>query len=165
MNMTTTMMLALTMTMTMTMAQAARAAETETRLAKAEVPAAVIATVARKYPAAEMKGFEKASEDGAVSYEIQIENGSDKIDVELTPAGKITAEEKTIEASALPAAVKSGLLGSKYGRWKIQGAEQVIKDEKADKPLYELVVTRGKSKSEVVFDGAGKITREEVKAP
>jgi hypothetical protein len=36
-----------------------------------------------------------------------------KIDVELTPEGKILAEEETIAAEELPEAVKKSLAGSK----------------------------------------------------
>jgi hypothetical protein len=142
----------------------ARSEEVEKKIEKSEVPRPVLDAVAKKYPSAKMVAFEQADENGKRLYEIGIDQGGAKMDVELTPDGKIAAEESIIKDSEVPAPVKAGLASSKYKGWKVGKIEKVIKDEKADEPLYEFVVTSKKKKFEVVLDKGGKITEEEDKS-
>jgi uncharacterized membrane protein YkoI len=137
----------------------------EKKLHKTEVPRIVLDAVTRKYPMAALTAFEQEISDGKLVYEIAIDAGKGKMDVEVSPEGKIVAEESVIPASALPAAVKTGIAGSKYKDWKVKGAELVIKNEQTEAPVYEVVFTQSKAKFEVVFDRTGKITREEAKQP
>jgi hypothetical protein len=133
----------------------------EKKIEKSAVPAAVLEAVARKYPKARMVAFEQAEDAGKVLYEVGIEMGNTKMDVELAADGRIAVEETVIPRSALPAAVTAGLAASKYKGWKVQRVEKVIKEEKTEAPLYELVVQSKTRKFEVVFDQAGAITEEE----
>jgi hypothetical protein len=147
-------------------AHAAAKEPAEKKLQQADVPKAVLDAVTKKYPTAKLHSFEQeTADDGKLVYEIGIDAGRGKTDVELSPEGKIVAEESVIPPAALPAPVKAGVAASKYKGWKLEGAEQVIKNEKTDEPLYELVFTLKKQKFEVVFDKAGKITEEEAKDP
>ena len=146
-----------------------RAAEKESEgseksLQRAEVPPAVINAVTKKYPKAKLKKFEQEQEEGKTVYEVQIATGKDQISIDVTPEGKILAEETIIATSALPPAVKEGLAASKYQGWKIAKAEKVIENEKDDAPAYELVVQSKKARFEVVLDQTGKITKEEAKS-
>jgi hypothetical protein len=136
----------------------------EKKIDKAAVPKPVLDAVAKKYPAAKMVAFEEAEEEGKKLYEIGIESGGIKTDVELTADGKIAGEETVITKAELPAAVTTGLASSKYKGWKVDKVEKVIKEEKTDSPEYELVMTSKKKKFEVVFDKDGKITKEEDKS-
>ena len=144
---------------------AGRAQAEEKKIDKAAVPKPVIDAVMKKYPAAKIKGYEQDDADNKITYEVSLESGKDKMDIDVSPEGKILAEETIIPKSALPAAVKASIAGSKYKGWTIQTAEKVIHEEHADEPAYEIVVTQKKEKVEVVFDKAGKITKEEVKDP
>jgi uncharacterized membrane protein YkoI len=137
----------------------------EKKLQKADVPKVVLDTVTRKYPKATMTTFEQEMADGKLIYEIAIDNGKGKMDVEVSPEGKIVAEESVIPTTALPAPVKASIAGSKYKSWKMKGAELVIKNEQKDEPIYEVVFTQKQEKYEVVFDKTGKITEEEAKKP
>jgi len=101
----------------------------------------------------------KAQQGGGPSSDEQM------VEVSLTPEGKILSEESTIDPSALPDAVKKGLQASKYGSWKVKKAEKVIEGEDAGKPSYEVEVTKGAEKAEVVFDPAGTVIKEEVAHP
>jgi hypothetical protein len=112
-----------------------------------------------------MKGFEQEEAGGKLVYEIEIMSGQGKLDVELTPDGKIVTEEQTIPPADLPKVVKASLASSKYKAWTIKGAERVVKDEKSDQPAYEVVVINKDQKMEVVFDKLGKLTQEEKKSP
>jgi hypothetical protein len=138
----------------------------EVKVEEKDVPKAVLEAVRKKYPKAKMTGFEKETDKkdkSKVTYEVDIEDGKRKIDIDLTPEGKILAEEETIDPEALPEKVKKGLAGSKYATWTVKSAERIVKEEKEDDPSYELVVTNGERKFEIVLDKEGKITKEEEK--
>jgi hypothetical protein len=146
------------------MASAGPAHSEEKKIDRAAVPAAVLAAVAKKYPGAKMVAFEEADEEGKKLYEIGIESDGTKMDVELTADGKIEGEETVIRDADLPASVKAGLASSRYKGWKVDKIEKVVKQEKTDNPLYELVVRSKSKKFEVVFDKDGKVTKEEDKS-
>ena len=146
------------------MAGVGRASAEEKKLHKADVPKPVLEAVAKKYPSANMVTFESEQEEGKTLYEIGIRQGSTKMDVEVSPSGKIAVEETVIKTSDVPAAVMTGLSSSKYKGWKIGSVEKVINDEKDDEPEYEFVVSSKKQKFEIVLDKAGKVTKQEDKS-
>jgi hypothetical protein len=141
----------------------------EKTVKQSEVPKPVLDAVTKKYPKAKLRKVGQEVEEGKEIYEVELTSGPDYVSIDVTPQGKILAEETVIEPAALPAPVKAGLHGSKYKTWKITKAERVIHDEKEDAPAYEVVVqTRSEKKREkyeVVLDNAGKITKEEAKSP
>lgn len=136
----------------------------EKKIQKSEVPAPVLDAVVRKYPTAKMVGFERSDDNGKTLFEVGIESGATKMDVEVTPQGKIEVEETVIGSGDLPATVKAGLAASPYKGWKTQKIEKVIKQEKTESPFYELVVQNKSKKVEVVFDHDGKVTEQEEKS-
>lgn len=149
---------------------AARAAEkkeepAEREVKQAEVPKPVLDAVARKYPQAKLRKFGEETEEGKKIFEVELTAGKEQVSIDLTPDGKILAEETTMPPSALPAPVKAALQASKYKGWKILKAEKVIHEEKADTLAYELAVRSKKQLFEVVLDPTGKITKEEEKSP
>jgi uncharacterized membrane protein YkoI len=138
----------------------------EKSLKQAQVPRPVIDAVTRKYPNAKLKKFGQETEEGKEIYEVELVSAArEEVSVDVSPEGKILAEETTIKAAALPAPVKAALQGSKYKSWKIAKAERVIHEGKEDAPEYEVVVQSKKEKFEVVVDKEGKITKEEAKSP
>jgi hypothetical protein len=141
----------------------ARAGEEKT-IKQSDVPGPVLGAVAKKYPNAKMKKFETEQDEGKPIFEVQVTSGKDQISIDVSPEGKILAEETVIKPSDLPAPVKAGLAASKYKTWKLAKAEKVIENEKDDSPAYEVVVQQKKEKVEVVFDKDGKITKEEAKS-
>jgi uncharacterized membrane protein YkoI len=137
----------------------------EKGLTQAQVPKPVLEAVTKKYPNAKLKKFEQENEEGKSIYEVELVSASkEEVSVDVSPQGKILAEETTIKASALPGPIKATLQSSKYKTWKIAKAERVIHDEKPDAPEYEVVVQSKKEKFEVVLDKDGKITKEEAKS-
>jgi hypothetical protein len=140
-----------------------RAVAEEKKIQKADVPKPVLDAVTKKYPSAKMVAFEFAEEEGKKLYEIGLEQSGTKMDVELSPEGKIEVEETVIKQSDVPGPVKAGLTSSKYKGWKTEKIERVIKEEKTDNPEYEFVVSTKGKKFELVFDKAGKLTKEENK--
>jgi hypothetical protein len=135
----------------------------EKEVPQADVPKSVIDSVSQKYPKARMTGFETTTDQGKTTFEIGLQNGDERLEVLLAPDGKILEEETSIAARDLPAEVKKGLAGSKYAKWAVERIERIVVAEKVDAPKYELLLADRNSTTEVVFDKAGTITKEEPK--
>lgn len=135
----------------------------EKRIREGEVPKPVIEAVKKKYPKAKMVHFERETEDGKSVFEIGLESPGEKMEVELSPDGKILEEAVLIATRDLPAEIKKGLAGSKYVKWTVKRVERVVVEEKADAPNYEVLVADDGGMTELVMDKAGVITNEEPK--
>ena len=59
-----------------------------------KVPKAVIDAVKKRFPKAKLVEAAKETEGGKTEYEVTIKDGDTKIDVTLTPEGKITLIER-----------------------------------------------------------------------
>jgi|SRR5579884_1646238 len=126
-----------------------------------KLPKAVADAVKAKFPDAEMVSASKEKEDGKLLFEVAIKNKGQKIDVTVTPEGKIVEIEKEIAARDLPKVVADAL-DKKYPKATIKKVEEIIKEDKLVK--YEaLIVTDDKKTLEVSFDPSGKFLEEEVK--
>ncbi len=139
----------------------ARADEEEVK--ESDVPKAVIGTLKKKYPTASLREFSRDSEAGKVTYEVEVEDGKRRIDVELSPEGKILIEEEKVSLDAVPERVKKALAASKYAKATAKKVEKVTTEEKADTESYEFHLVDGEKRFEVVFDRDGKIVKEEEK--
>ena len=121
---------------------------------------AVIDAVKARFEDAELVSAQKEKEDGKLVYEINLKYKGHKIEVTVTPQGKIVSIEKTIAVKDLPKAVAEAVT-AKYPKATIELAEEVTEGEKVN---YEVqLVTADKKKVEVVLDPAGKIVKEEKK--
>jgi hypothetical protein len=140
------------------LATAARADEEKVPLDK--LPKAVVEAVKAKFPKAELIGAEKETEKGKTSYEVNIKDGKQAIDVTVTPEGKIVLVEKEIAVDDLPKAVAEAIK-ARYPKGTIKSAEEVSEDDKITE--YEVVIVVGKKTLEVTFDPTGKFIEEEEK--
>ena len=137
----------------------------EEKLPLDKLPKAVADAVKKRFPKAELVEAAKETEGEKVEYEVTIKDGGIKIDVMLTPDGKITLIEREIAAKDLPDAVTKAL-DAKYPKATIRVAEEVIKvtDGKEALDFYEvLLVTAEKKTFEVKLTAEGKITETEEK--
>jgi hypothetical protein len=141
----------------------------EEKLPLDKLPKAVSEAVKKRFPKAELvEAAKETSKDGdkeKVEYEVTIKDGETKIDVMLTPDGKITLIEKEIAAKDLPKAVTDAL-DAKYPKATLKVVEEVIKvtDGKEALDFYEvLLVTAEKKTFEVKLTAGGKITETEEK--
>ena len=137
----------------------------ERKVTRADVPAAAIEAVLKKYPDAKLEAFSRETDDGQVLFEVQALTASKgKVSIDVTAAGKIMAEETTIDVAALPAAIKKGLARSRFKGWRIDRCERVVEQERDAAPSFELVVRSKQARFEVVFDKDGTLVREEPKS-
>src|SRR5258708_30805261 len=86
----------------------------EQKIKRTDVPSAVLNAVTAKYSKARMTGFEKESEGGKDTYEVQLETDGMHAEIGVAPDGKILVEEDKIEIKDVPEAVRTSLAGSKY---------------------------------------------------
>ena len=127
-----------------------------------KVPKAVMDSVKAKFPEAELKGASKETEKGKTSYEISLKFKNANHDVLVTPEGKITAIEKLIAATDLPAPVQE-TLKSKYAQATIKSAEQISDGDDKITAFEVQLVLADKKGLEVKFDPTGKVLEEEKK--
>jgi hypothetical protein len=143
------------------LAAAASAGETEVK--ESEVPRPVLDAVKKKYPAAKPVGFERETKGAKMVYEVKLTDGARKLEATFDASGKQVEEEEVITLGALPPPVKSAFDASKYAKWTVKKVEKVM-ELPASQPTYEVEVTSGSTRAEVVFDGAGKLVKEEKKS-
>jgi hypothetical protein len=143
----------------------ARAGEESIPLDK--LPKAVVAAVKKRFPKAEMTEAAKETEGDKTEYEVTLKDGATKMDVMLTPEGKITLIEKTIAVKELPKAVAEAV-SKKYPKSTIKTAEEVTKvtDDKEALDYYEVLVGTSMEKNyelKIGADGTIKETEEKTK--
>lgn len=137
------------------------ASRADQKLRKEELPPAVLASVARKYPSARQTGFEKEMAGDQPRFEVRLEQGSEVIEVLLAADGTIVSEETEVAEARLPAAVREGLHAGRYASWSVERSERIVPARDPAQATYELVLHRGTRRREVVFDGSGKLLKDE----
>jgi glycerophosphoryl diester phosphodiesterase family protein len=133
----------------------------EERVEPAQVPGPAIARIAAKYPNAKLIGFARETDDGETSFEISLEDARGRLDVSVSPDGRILEEERLMQPSELPAEVKNGLAHSEYAKWTVDRAERVVVREGKSPPSYEVRIVDGDTRVEAVLDETGAITKVE----
>jgi uncharacterized membrane protein YkoI len=142
------------------LAPLARADEEKVPLDK--LPKAVVETVKKRFPAAQMVSADKEKENGKTEYEVTIKDKGQKYDVSVTEDGTLVAIEKTIAAKDLPKAVAEAL-EQKYPKatFKVIEAVTHVRDGKEKLEYYEIaLVTADGKKKEVTLTPEGKLNRE-----
>jgi Putative beta-lactamase-inhibitor-like, PepSY-like len=122
-------------------------------------PEPVTAAINKAYPASTVTSCKKEVEKGTTLYEVKVTTKqASKVEVDVTPDGKIVQTEEKVSLEAVPKAVMDGFT-AKYKDAKATGAEKQIK---ADGSIqYELKFVAGKKKKEVTFSEGGKFLEEE----
>jgi hypothetical protein len=136
----------------------------------ADVPKSVVDALEKKYPKCAVSAWEREAKGKRVTFEATIEVAArDKdgketkrsIDVAISDSGKILKEEETIAASALPEAVRKGIEASKFAKGKVLRVVRIVKDEKADAPLFEVLAELEGKRVEFLLDAAGKVQTDD----
>jgi hypothetical protein len=138
----------------------------ESKVPLSEVPKAGQTAVKAMFPAAEIVGAAKETENGKTVFEITLKQKGKTIDVTVGEDGRIQVVEKEIAEKELPATVR-GALEAKYPKATYEIIEEVsnVKDGKPVLDFYEaLLITPKKEKLEVQITPDGKIKSEEKKS-
>ncbi len=145
---------------------AANAFAGEKVIARAEVPQPVIDAVQKRFPNGKLVRFERESEEGKVAYEVGVEEGTRKMDVDVTPDGHLVAIEEQVQPGAVPEAVRKAVATSKWNKLKVRRAEKVLEFDAAGREqptTWELALAGGGKRVELVYDEAGTLRKEEAK--
>ena len=137
----------------------------EEKLAIDKLPKAVLESVKKRFPKAELIEAAKETDGDKVEYEVTLKDGETKYDVMFSPDGKITLIEKTIAAKDLPKAVADAV-AEKYPKATYKLYEEMTKviDGKEAIAYFEvLLVTADKKTLEVEVSPEGKILKTEEK--
>ena len=135
-----------------------RSAEAQDRkIAKKDLPNAVSAAFEKAYPKAVIRGTSTEREGGKTYYEIESMDGGTRRDLLYLIDGSCAEIEETIDAGALPTAVKSAV-ETTYPKAKIEKAEKTTKESKVQ---YDLRIRKGKTRLSVSIDGNGAILKPE----
>lgn len=124
-----------------------------------KVPSPVIDAVKKRFPKSEIVGAEKETENGKVTYEINLKDNGQNIDVILSAEGSIQTIEKEIAVKDLPKVVAEAL-AAKYPKAICKKYEEVykVKDGKEALEYYEVLLdTENKKDIEVEITPDGKI--------
>lgn len=131
----------------------------EEKIAKKDLPREVLSAFEKAYPKASIKGLSREEEGGSVFYEIESLDGKTARDILYTSDGKMAEIEEAIAVKQLPVAVKAAATKG-YPKGKIVKAEKVIRESVVE---YELHISVGKAKHEIVVDPAGNVVKHETK--
>jgi hypothetical protein len=140
---------------------AGRASAREQRVDRAEVPGAVVSAVLSKYPKGTLTRFTKEQEHGSTVYEVNVEIGTERREVEVSPDGKLLGEERTLAFEETPAAVQHAFAHSRYAKGKVVRAEESRRYVPTEKVTYELLVKVEGRKLELAYDYEGKLVEQE----
>lgn len=123
-----------------------------------KVPAAVKTTLAAYAASSDVKKVELGDADGTKVYEFDIEQGTRKFEVAITPDGKFNGTEEDMAFTAMPAAVQNALTEAAAGG-ALSGGEKAV--DANNKVTYEADIARGGKKTEVAVDASGKVVSTE----
>lgn len=137
----------------------------EEKIALDKLPKAVLETVKKRFPKAELVEAAKETEGDKVEYEVTLKDGETKYDVMFSADGKITLIEKTIAAKDLPKVVADAV-AEKFPKSTGKVYEEMTKivDGKEVLAYYEVLLeTADKKMFEVEISPEGKILKTEEK--
>jgi hypothetical protein len=127
----------------------------EKKITRKELPTAVLSAFEKAYPKAVIRGLSKEEENGKTFYEIESLDGKTHRDLLYSPDGTVAEIEQAVAVNDLPAAVKA-TVSKNFPKGKILKSERLTRDTVTE---FEVVISSGKAKHEVVLDPAGNIVK------
>lgn len=138
----------------------------EEKVSADKLPKAVADAIKARFPAGEITGAEKETEDGKVVYDIELKEKGRKYEMDILEDGTILEIEKEIAAKDVPAAITKAVEG-KYPKAKVVEVMEVNKVKGKDEtPIhYEVTIEADGKKSELIvsLDGTSVKTEDEAK--
>ena len=132
----------------------------------ADVPAAVRASVNKRFPGAQVTSVERENENGMVIYDYELKQNGRKYETDVKEDGTILEVEKQLQGSEVPSSVQSAV-SSKYPRATITEVMEVdkVNNGQENKDHYEATITpAGGKEMEVNVSLDGKLQEESQQA-
>lgn len=136
----------------------------EEKIAIDQLPKAVLESVKKRFPKAEITGAVKETEDKKISFEVALKSEGQSIELDLLEDGTITGMDKEIAFKDLPKAV-SETIADKYPKAKLKKAAETydIKDGKETLTSYEVTLESDGKEVEIEILPDGKLKPMEKK--
>ena len=134
----------------------------EQKIDAKDLPKPVAAAIEKKFPKSTTKAAEETIKDGKSTYtvlletELLIDKEKQKVQVQLTADGTITAWQKRIAVKELPGPA-AATLEQKYSGAKIVRANETVRDSKT---TYLAILDSADKTILAELDGDGKIVKE-----
>jgi hypothetical protein len=129
----------------------------EKKLDRKDLPVAVMAAFQKTYPNDSISGASKETKDSVVYYEVESKAGTAERSILYLSDGTVSEIEEGISVDSLPASVSAGI-AKHNSRGKIEKAERVTRGANVE---YEVMITAGKAKTELVLDNTGTVLKTE----
>lgn len=133
--------------------RAVKADVSEKKITKKAIPPEVLKAFEEKYPTAVITGQIRQVRERIPFYEIQSTDSAITRDVLFQEDGTIVEIGESIDESDLPQAVRDGLK-DKYPSASVEAVDRVSRGPHVE---YEITLTIGKKKVDVVANTAGKV--------
>lgn len=131
----------------------------EEDIAISKLPKSVIEGIKAKYPDATLLSAEKETQGNKTFYEVNIKHKERKIELLLTPEGKIVTVEQAIAAKDLPKAVAQAIY-KQYPKGTIKAIEEATRDKTATYAVLleaDVMIGGEKQKVHLQLTSAGQI--------
>jgi hypothetical protein len=128
------------------------------KIAKHDVPPAVIKAFETAYPKATVKNYGSEVEKGVTYYELETVEGKIKRDILYKADGTLAELEEILTPEMVPEPVAKAL-GASFPKGKIVSGEKTTRGELVS---YDIVVADGKDKVNVELNAEGKILKKSV---
>jgi hypothetical protein len=130
----------------------------ESRVKRADLPAAVRATVDRESAGATIKGYSKERENGKTAYEVELVANGMTRDIMMDASGNVLEVEQQVTFESLPSPVQSALKAA-AGKGTIGVIESLTKN--GNLVAYEAHIKGGRTREVQVGPNGEKLTRKE----
>ena len=128
----------------------------ETSVRSGDVPPAVTAALAKRFPDARVSHWSKETEHGQTTYEASVTEGLTKRDAVFAEDGSLLDIEQAIAIAHLPAQVSNAVAAS-YPHAGIRKAEKILHGSEV---RYEVDLTHA-SRHELLISSDGKILEKQ----
>ena len=124
----------------------------------AKIPKVVHDTLAQYAKDADVKTASKGDVDGTIVYEFDIEQGTRKLEVSITPKGAFFGSEEVIQLTDVPEAARA-TIAKQAQTGKLISVEKAV--DKNKKTTYEAIIEKAGKQTEIAVDATGKIVSTE----
>lgn len=134
-------------------------AQESVKIAKNEVPEAVLSAFSKAYPSASVKTYLREIREGKTCYELETRDGSTKRDIIYAGNGEVMEIEEALKPHELPPVVLAAL-AKIHPQAKIIAAERLTRGAVIQ---YESTLNVSGKKIDLVFSDAGELVTPKAK--
>jgi len=131
----------------------------EQSIKKKDMPKGILESFQKSFPKVKTIGYSKETVEGDLFYEIESAEGTVHRDVTYAADGSLVSVEETLPFDELPEPVRT-TISTEYPEAKIARCEKVMKGSTIE---FEVLVSSGKQKHELLLSEDGTVLKKETK--